>query len=203
LYHEKCLKDCLKGKKECPQCRKPATDASVHQIFLEIDQGGVINELVLTRINDVASSNEKHDEKNATMFQHLTDSLEKIATTTSAFEAQNEHLRKENNELKQMLKAIENDKKMNSVSKNDASSLKDEMKNKDFVIATLQKEVTDLKAQRAETTREMNSIREQINSLKQTAKGERVPLKDKNDQKSQPQTLTLKFDDFSDKLIIE
>lgn len=185
------------SNKECPQCRKPTTVQTIHQIFLKTEQAGVNEQLILTRISDIADGVNKRDKKFDATFKTLTDSLEKITVSMSAFEYQNELLRKENAELKNVVKILESDGKQNVTNKNDSSSLKDTMKAKDFMIANLQKEVNDLKAQRADTTREMNSIREQINILKATAKGERAPLKEKNDQK---QTITLKFDDFSDKL---
>lgn len=185
-------------KQECPQCRKTTTIHTIHPIYLKIEQAGVNEQLILTRISDIADFSDKRDKKLDTTFKTLTDSLEKITVSMSAFEYQNERLKKENADLSNIIKTLENDSKQNVVSKNDSSTMKEQMKTKDFVIASLQKEVNDLKAQRADTTREMNTIREQINVLKATAKGERIPLKDKNEQKSQ--TLTLKFDDFSDKL---
>lgn len=182
------------SKAECPQCRKPTNTTTIHPIYLKLDQAGVNEQLILTRISDVADFSSKRDKKLDSTFKTLSDSLEKITVSMSAFEYQNELMRKENAELKQEM----NNYKQQVISKNESSPSKELIKAKDFTIASLQKEVTDLKAQRAATTREMNSIREQINILKASAKGERVPLKDKNEQK--PHTLTLKFDDFSDKL---
>lgn len=155
-------------------------------------------QLLLTRVGDIADSINKRDKKNDDYFQQLTDSLEKITASISAFEFQNELLRKENGDLKEVLKVAEAERQINALSKSDSSTMKEFMKAKDQMIVNLQKEVNDLKSQRSDTTREMNLIREQINTLKATAKGERVPLKDKNEQKQAP--LTLKFDDFSDKL---
>lgn len=109
----------------------------------------------------------------------------------SAFEFQNQTLRTENNDLKELIKGLEAENRTVDQSKS-------QMKTKDIAIANLQKEITDLKSQRAETTNEMSSIREQINQLKQTAKGNKRPLQVSNEQKPQP--LTLKFDDFNDKL---
>jgi predicted RNase H-like nuclease (RuvC/YqgF family) len=123
------------------------------------------------------------NEKNqAEMFQQLMSAIESMSDTLKSFQAQNEMLKKENIDLRTAPET----------SKNDSATLKA----KDFMIANLQKEVNDLKNKRAETTREMNQIREQINVLKLAAKGEKqVP-------KSEPkaQAITLKFDDFSDKL---
>lgn len=116
----------------------------------------------------------------------------------SAFEFQNQTLRAENAEMKELIKGLEAENRTVVKSKNDSVGLQAQVKTKDLTIANLQKEITDLKSQRAETTNEMSSIREQINQLKQTAKGNKRPLQVSNEQKPQP--LTLKFDDFNDKL---
>lgn len=199
-------------KKACPDCRQPMNDKTIHKIFLKMDDNQVrkpifylcydsrfhINifrlssyQLLLTGLNDIRILFNGQEKKNDNMFKTLTDALEKITVSMSALEYQNELLRKENKEQKQMGAADGNSK--------ESSSMKEQMKAKDFMVANLQKEVNDLKSQRAETTREMNSIREQINHLKATAKGEkRDPLKDANEQK--PKKLTLTFDNVSDKL---
>lgn len=180
------------SEKNCPQCRKPITENIIHPIYLEIEQSGISEQVLMTRIADLTITIENRDKK-------LMDSLEKITISMSAFEYQNEMLKKQNNELREMMKGLENENKSVVTSKQDSAAMKEQIKVKDLVISNLQKEVNALKSQRAETTREMNDIHEQINQLKATAKGEskRAPLKDSNDQQ---RSFTLKFDNFNDKL---
>lgn len=137
---------------------------------------------------DINIALEKREKDQTEMFQQLTTAMAKISENMKAFEFQNEMLRKENTELKSQ--------GTEASSKGDTAAIKEQMKNKDFMITNLQKEVNDLKNKRAETTREMNAIREQINLLKATAKGEKRNIV----EQPKPQSLTLKFDDFSDKL---
>lgn len=189
---------CFLRKKSCPACRTILGETSIHPLFLDINTQGGNDQLILTRIADININIEKRDKKYDDIFTQLTDALEKITMSMSSFEYQNEMLRNENTEMKQLVKGLENENKTIAVNKSESSSTKEQMKAKDFMIVNLQKEVNDLKSQRAETTREMSSIREQIIQLKSTAKGEkRGPLKDVNERS---QILTLKFDNLSDKL---
>lgn len=142
----------------------------------------------MTRIADIHIAMEKREKNNAEMTQQLTDSMKVIAESMNTFEFQNDMLRKENAELKSV---------SDGTTKNDPGAMKEQMKAKDYMIANLQKEVNDLKTKRAETTREMNLIREQINLLKSAAKGEK---RGPTIEQPRHQSLTLKFDDFSDKL---
>lgn len=171
----------------------------IHPLFLEIDQQAGNEQLLLTRIADININIEKRDKKYDVIFSQLTDSLEKITMSMSSFEYQNEVLRKDNTEMKQLMKGLENENKSIASTKHESSSMKEQVKAKDFMIANLQKEVNDLKIQRAETTREMSSIREQIDQLKLSAKGEakRDPLREVSKQGN---ILTLKFDNLSDKM---
>lgn len=137
---------------------------------------------------DINIAMEKREKASAEMFQQLAASMAAITESVKSFEYQNELLRRENTDLK----GAEVSVKIGA----DSIAMKEQMKAKDFMIANLQKEINDLKNKRAETTREMNSIREQINLLKATAKGEKRNIVDH----PKSQSLTLKFDDFSDKL---
>lgn len=166
---------------------------------MDTESSGLNEQLLLTRLADININIEARDKNNADIFTQLSQSLEKITISMSSFEYQNEMLRKENAEMKQLIKALENENKLIGLSRKDAVSLKEQMKAKDIMIANLQKEVSDMKTQRLETTGEMKAIQEKINQLKAAAKGEkkRDPLRDINDR---GQSLTLKFDDFNDKV---
>ena len=142
----------------------------------------------LTRISDINITMEKNEKVHGEMYQQILNSMATMNESFKKFEYQNDMLRRENADLKTGSE--------NLPKGSDTVALKEQMKMKDFMVANLQKEVTDLKSKRAETTREMNTIREQINHLKAAAKGEkRNPAVE-----SKSQSLTLKFDDFSDKL---
>lgn len=67
---------------------------------------------------------------------------------------------------------------------------------KDKTIEGLQKEINDLKVQRADLSREVVSFKEALAKVK--PKGETRPLREANGH--QKQSLTLKFDDSNDKL---
>jgi FtsZ-binding cell division protein ZapB len=145
----------------------------------------------MTRITDINIAMEKREKNQAEMFDQMKIAMASINESIKSFEFQNEMLRKENAELKG------GPDTSSVVVKNDSGVMKEQMKAKDYMIANLQKEVNDLKNKRADTTREMNIIRHQINQLKAAAKGEKpIP----NNVQQKPQSLTLKFDDFSDKL---
>jgi hypothetical protein len=82
------------------------------------------------------------------------------------------------------------------------------LKQKNTTITNLHKDIAELKSQRAETALAMVHIQEQVRALKLNAKGEnkdglRTPLKLVNGNDTKSTSLTLKFDDYSDKLIIE
>lgn len=142
----------------------------------------------IVEINNRLQISEKKQEEAS---QQLLASIASMSESLQSFQYQNEMLRKENDELKsgttgEGLPIQEH-----------SSAIKERMKAKDFMIENLQKEINDLKNKRAETTREMNSIREQINVLKATAKGEK---RSPTNETRPPLALTLKFDDFSDSL---
>lgn len=162
---------------------------------MDIEQSGLNEQLLRTGLADIAA----RDKKNSDFLSQLTDSLEKITISISTFEYQNDILRKENAEIKQLVKGLENENKTIASSHKASASMMEQMKAKDFMIKNLQKEVTDLKSQRADTAREMKGIHDQINQLKAAAKGEnkRDPLRDVNER---GQSLTLKFDNFNDKV---
>jgi FtsZ-binding cell division protein ZapB len=148
----------------------------------------------MTRIADINIAMEKREKNQTEMFDQMKIAMASISESMKSFEYQNEMLRKENAELKG------GPDTSSVVVKNDSGAMKEQMKAKDYMIANLQKEVNDLKNKRADTTREMNIIRHQIIQLKAAAKGEK-PIPDNVQQK--PQSLTLKFDDFSDKLLVK
>lgn len=127
---------------------------------------------------------EKSDKNNGEMLQQLIIAAAGITKSMKSFEYQNDTLRKENAELKGGVEGG---------SKNDLAAIKA----KDNIIANLQKEVSDLKNNRAEAAREMNVLTDQVNLLKSAAKGEKCspPIK-----KSIPHSFSIKFDDFSDNL---
>ena len=143
----------------------------------------------MTRISDINISMEKNEKVHGDMYQQIFALMGSMNESFKKFEYQNDMLKRENADMKT---GSDNLPKGSDT----AAAAKEQMKTKDFMIVNLQKEVTDLKSKRAETTREMNAIREQINNLKAAAKGEiRNPAVE-----SRTQSLTLKFDDFSDKL---
>ena len=184
---------------ECPQCRKPISQNNIIQVYLDLEQSGLNEQIFLTRLSDINIKIESRDEKNEQLFMQLTDSLEKITMSISSFEYLNDMLRKENNEMKELIKGLQNENKQIASSHNESATMKEQIEEKDFMITNLQKEVNDLKSQRAETAREMKTIKEQINQLTAAAKGEnkRGLFRDVNER---GQSLTLKFDNFNDRV---
>lgn len=137
----------------------------------------------MTHIVELKSKMESNERKQTEMFEQLMASMATLSDTVKSFQHEKDALKKENEALKNGT---------DHVPKSDSAALKA----KDYMIANLQKEINDMKNKRAETTREMNTIREQINVLKLAAKGEKPAPKP--EAKAQP--ITLKFDDFSDTL---
>lgn len=137
----------------------------------------------MTHIVELKSKMESNERKQTEMFEQLMASMATMSDTVKAFQHEKDALKKENEALKNGTE---------HVPKSDSAALKA----KDYMIANLQKEINDMKNKRAETTREMNTIREQINVLKLAAKGEKPAPK----PEPKAQAITLKFDDFSDTL---
>lgn len=109
---------------------------------------------------------------------------------------QNSQLRKDNLEMKDMLKNIGE----GSISFSGAGGnvkLKDLCRAKDETITNLRKEIQELKMQRAETAKQMEEIQKQVQELKIRQAGDRSPLKSMNAAQKQPISLSLKFDDFA------
>lgn len=105
-------------------------------------------------------------------------------------EEQNRQLRKENLEVKELLRNSQGF----GVAQNGASDsqLTEQLRIKDSMIITLRKEIHELKQQRADSARQLTEIQQHVAQLKNS---KRDPLAPKNDQK-QPISLSLKFDDF-------
>lgn len=112
---------------------------------------------------------------------------------------QNSQLRKENLEMKDMLKNI--GEGANGIGFGGGSAdarFKEQLRVKDDTIVNLRKEVQDLKMQRAEAAKHMEEIQKQVHQLKINKTGDRSPLKASNSAPiKQPISLSLKFDDFS------
>ena len=152
-------------------------------------------QMILTKIDSIADAvkGNKHEQSMAS----LAVSLEQLTKSMSTFEYQNQLLRTENANIKATSAALEEEIKAISCSNNLSTDAKELMKIKDSTIKNLHKEITELKNQRADTTREMAIIREQIAQLKAATKGENRFQRGGAEPR---QALTLKFDNLNDKL---
>ena len=117
-----------------------------------------------------------------------------FGTIVKMMEEQNRQLRKENLEVKDLLRNSQGGGMFTQIEPS-GSQLTEQLKMKDNMIVTLRKEIHELKQQRAESAKQLMEIQQQVTTLKNS---KRDPLAPKNDQK-QPISLSLKFDDF-DKL---
>lgn len=185
------------SRSECPQCRSVTDRNSIHQVFLEIEDNSANHSLVMVRLSEISTAQEKNDKRNEEMLKQVMNSMEQLTIRMTRVDSENVELRQANNDLKELIKALQNENQMVVDSKKESSSMKEEMKGKDLMIANLQKENNDLKTQRARHSRELEAVREQIKELKITAKGgfRRQPLKDANKQMPGPVTLTFKSAD--------
>lgn len=144
----------------------------------------------------------KISEINATLQNQGKSINDAFGTITGAIEEQNRQFRKENLELKDLLRNFQNGSSVPGNNNNmSESQLNEQLRTKENMITTLRREVHDLKVQRAESARQLSEIQKQVNELK------RDPLAPKNEQK-QPISLSLRFDDFdkmdrADRLIFE
>lgn len=111
-----------------------------------------------------------------------------FTTMMSMMEELNRQLRKENLEVKDLLRNSQGNGSMASTGMAD-SQLNEQLRLKDNMIITLRKEIHELKLQRAESAKQLTEIQQHLKNLK------RDPLAPKNDQK-QPISLSLRFDDF-------
>lgn len=109
----------------------------------------------------------------------------------SMSEEQNRQLRKENLEIKELVRNLHGNGVMGSSSMSD-SQLTEQLRMKDNMITTLRKEIQELKQQRADSAKQLTEIKLHVDQLKAS---KRDPLAPKNEQK-QPISLSLKFDDF-------
>lgn len=175
----------------CPQCRKPINNQTIHPVFMDVNDGAASDQMLATQISSLSDLMKNRDSRcEATMVQ-MQESLERITLSMSAFEYQNQLLRQENEELKRKVDVV------SAAPSNKGSGSKESHKAKDAQIALLLKENGELRAQRAETSREMCRIREQISDLKNSTKSDQRPL---NGTEPRPEKLTLKFDNINDKL---
>lgn len=128
-------------------------------------------------------------------------SLEYIVNSVNILTASLADLKQDNVELKAKISKIE------AEGVGGSSTAGEQLRLKDTIIAGLRKEVQDLKSQRAATANQMLDIQEQISELKKNAianKEDRAPFKNTTNENQQPKpiTLSLKFDDISDRLIL-
>jgi DNA repair exonuclease SbcCD ATPase subunit len=171
--------------------------SSIFQVFLEVEENSANHSLLMVKLSEISTAQEKNDKKNDKMLRQLLGSIDQLTIKMTKCESENDELRKTNNEMQELIKALQNENQMVVSSKKESSTIKEEMKVKDFMIANLQKENSELKKQRAFHSRELESVREQIKELKVTAKGEskRQPLKDANQQ-----SVVLTFNCLEDEL---
>lgn len=155
-------------------------------------------EMLTVQVSSLSDMMKSRDKKTEDAMKQMQESLEKMSITMRTFETNNEKLKTENEDLKsnsigQKGLAIQLDPKAAS-----NANYKEVLKSKDATIAALMKENQEMRTQRTENTREMNAIREQVNQLKNAAKGEKRRLGEADEPRQQ--NLTLKFDNVNDKL---
>lgn len=150
----------------------------------------------MVRLSEIITAQEKRNEIDDERHKQVMDQLTMDMTRV---DSENDELRKANADMKDIIRALQNENKMIVDSKKESSSMREEMRVKDFMIANLQKENNELKNQRATYSRELESVRNQIKELKVTAKqNKRQPLKDAN--KQTPDSVVLTFNASEDKL---
>jgi DNA repair exonuclease SbcCD ATPase subunit len=134
--------------------------------------------------------NSGFDAKNAEM----RNSMDLMLATIQSLSATLNDLKKDNAEMKNLLAEVEFGGAPGSSGSNE------QLKAKNALIESLKKENQDLKLQRAEAAKQMNEIHQQVTNLKAT----RAPLKSVSGNEQQPKSLTLslKFDDVNDQLIV-
>lgn len=114
-------------------------------------------------------------------------------TLMQAITEQNNQLRKENLEMKDMLTGVQGGSSSIVLGGSGDAHVKEQLRVKDDIIANLKKEIHELKLQRADAAKNMEEIQKQVKDLKiirQTGVGNDQPTK-------QPISLSLKFDDLS------
>lgn len=176
---------CSVQEKVCPNCRKVIDINRNVIIFLGDEQ--MHQELLQAKISEI---NLNLDRQNKT----INNAFEQMLTVLTE---QNNLLRKENLEMKDMLKNICEGAVGFSGTGGDAK-LREQLRVKDDTIVNLRKEIQELKLQRAEATKNMEEIQKQVHELKNRQLGDRSPLKAVNaSAPKQPISLSLKFDDFT------
>ncbi|CAO1442067.1 unnamed protein product [Diamesa hyperborea] len=109
VYHKACIEDWVNQNQTCPHCRKP--NPVLFQIFLDHNESDnhdsndssskLQTELLLTRISDLDNRMKENNEK----FDELYTMIEQLTISVSSFEANNQKLQRENDNLEQLLEA--------------------------------------------------------------------------------------------------
>lgn len=148
--------------------------------------------LLLAKIKSIV------EESNSANVVLLQEAFGNSKAQLDAAEDRYQALKHGNNELKEKVKKLEEILEAGGSSNKNPAGVQDQIKAKDTIIQGLKKEINDLKTQRAEVSKEMVSFKDQIEQLNAKTKGEVRPLREVNGQVKH--SLTLKFDEFSDKL---
>lgn len=173
----------------CPVCRsnfEPSKTVPLHS--LDDNETKAID-----AIYDYVKHLEKRDAESRSLMEFVIDSLNNLTTTVT-------DLKNDNAELKQKIIKMEEEGFLGG------NPAVDQLKAKDGIIVGLKKEIQDLKSQRAEAAKQMLEIQQQIGELKRKnamSKDDRVLQNSTSEnQPPKPITLSLKFDDISDRMIL-
>ncbi|XP_070498220.1 E3 ubiquitin-protein ligase TRAIP-like [Chironomus tepperi] len=193
VYHTKCLKEWTEknnNKGICPVCRTnfdPSKAVPLHS--LDDNETKAID-----AIYDYVKHLEKRDAESRSLMEFVVDSLNNLTTTVT-------EMKNDNAELKQKITKMEEGGFLGG------HPAADQLKAKDGIIVGLKKEIQELKSQRAEAAKQMLEIQHQIGELKKKnvkARNEEHVLQNSNSENQMPTalTLSLKFDDISDRMIL-
>lgn len=173
----------------CPVCRcnfDPNKTVPLHSL----DEN---ESKAITAIYDYVKHLDKRDAESRSLMEYVVDSLNNLTTTVT-------DLKNDNAELKQKIVKMDEEGFLGG------NSASEQLKAKDAVIASLKKEIQDLKSQRAEAAKQMLEIQQQIGELKRKnamSRDDRVLQNSTSEnQPPKPITLSLKFDDISDRMIL-
>ncbi|KAL7023975.1 hypothetical protein ACKWTF_012857 [Chironomus riparius] len=192
VYHTQCLKDWTEknnNKGICPVCRSnfdPSKTVPLHS--LDDNETKAID-----AIYDYVKQLEKRDAESRSILELVMDSVNNLTTIVT-------DIKNDNAELKQKIVRMEEEGFLGG------NPAVDQLKAKDGVIVGLKKEIQDLKSQRAEAAKQMLEIQQQIGDLKRKnamSRDDRALHNSTNEnQPPKPITLSLKFDDISDRMIL-
>ncbi|KAG5670088.1 hypothetical protein PVAND_000372 [Polypedilum vanderplanki] len=183
IYCKNCISSWKqKGQNGCPQCRKPMIQTI--DLYLPPDNEPKHIETIMKNVILIKSMIEAKEKEQKNAMDLLLETVQNLRESIS-------DLKKDNAELKTKVNELE--------FTGSPGNSTEQMRNRNILIENLRKENQDLKIQRAELSKQLDEINQQVKNLK----ANRAPLKSVNgNEQPKSLTLSLKFDDISDQLIV-